>query len=380
MLFLNMVSMARKNLFHDKIRFIITLIGVTFSVVLIFAQVGVYLGFMRNASMIIDKSGVDIWITSRDTPNFEWARSFPERKINTVRGTEGVEFAEKLIFAWGMMKLKDGGTEQIEIIGYNPNSGIGAPWKMKKGNIKDVKGGMYIIVDESAEKRLGRLEIGYEREIMDKRVKVIGIAEGVRSITTAPFVFASFETARELASYIGRDNITYILAKVKPGYKHEEVVQKLSQRIPELSVYTGHDFSFRTRKYWTIETGMGMGFLITALLGFAIGMVIVGQTIYTSTIEHLREYGTLKAMGARNSFIYRIIFEQALINAFLGYIVGLIALKFLIKGYEKTGLDMVVTPLLAVFVLVITVMMCIFASFISIRKATKIDPVMVFRA
>ncbi|MBI5199676.1 MAG: FtsX-like permease family protein [Nitrospirae bacterium] len=123
-----------------------------------------------------------------------------------------------------------------------------------------------------------------------------------------------------------------------------------------------------------------MGFLITALLGFAIGMVIVGQTIYTSTIEHLREYGTLKAMGARNSFIYRIIFEQALINAFLGYIVGLIALKFLIKGYEKTGLDMVVTPLLAVFVLVITVMMCIFASFISIRKATKIDPVMVFRA
>ncbi|MBI5199677.1 MAG: ABC transporter permease [Nitrospirae bacterium] len=210
-----MVSIARKNLFHDRIRFIITLIGVTFSVVLIFAQVGVYLGFMRNASMIIDKSGVDIWITSRDTPNFEWARSFPERKINTVRGTEGVEFAEKLIFAWGMMKLEDGGTEQIEIIGYNPNSGIGAPWKMKKGNIKDVKGGMYIIVDESAEKRLGRLEIGYEREIMDKRVKVIGIAEGVRSITTAPFVFASFETARELASYIGRDSITYILVKVK---------------------------------------------------------------------------------------------------------------------------------------------------------------------
>jgi len=95
MLFLIVVSIARKNLFHDKIRFIITLIGVTFSVVLIFAQVGIYLGFMKNASMIIDKSGVDIWITSRDTPNFEWARAFPEGKINTVRGTEGVEFAEK---------------------------------------------------------------------------------------------------------------------------------------------------------------------------------------------------------------------------------------------------------------------------------------------
>lgn len=375
-----MVSIARKNLFHDKIRFIITLIGVTFSVVLIFAQVGIYLGFMRNASMIIDRSGVDIWITSRDTPNFEWARAFPERKINIVRGTEGVALAEKLIFAWGMMKLRDGGTEQVEIVGYNPNSGIGAPWSMKKGNITDVKGGRYIIVDESAEKRLGRLNIGDEREIMDRKVKVIGITEGIRSITTAPFIFTSFDTARELASYIGMDNITYILVKVSPGYKPERVVQRLKERLPELSVYTTHDFSFRTRRYWTIETGMGMGFLITALLAFVVGMVIVGQTIYTSTIEHLREYGTLKAIGAKNSFIYRIIFEQALINAFLGYIIGFVALRFLMKGYEKTGLDMVITPLLIVAVLIITIMMCIFASFISIRKATKIDPVMVFRA
>lgn len=375
-----MVSIARKNLLHDRIRFIITLIGVTFSVVLIFAQVGIYLGFMRNASMIIDHSGVDIWITSRDTPNFEWARAFPERKINIVRSTEGVEFAEKLIFAWGMMKLIDGGTEQIEIIGYNPNSGIGAPWKMKKGSITDVKGGRYIIVDESAEKRLGRLDIGDEREIMDRKVKVIGISEGIRSITTAPFVFASFDTARELVSYIGRDNITYILVKVVPGYKPDDVVKRLRQKLPELSVYTTEDFSWRTRRYWTIETGMGMGFLITALLAFAVGMVIVGQTIYTSTIEHLREYGTLKAIGARNSFIYRIIFEQALINAFLGYIIGLLVLRFLVKGYEKTGLDMVITPLLTLVVLIITILMCIFASFISIRKATKIDPVMVFRA
>jgi len=375
-----MVSIARRNLFHDKMRFIITLIGVTFSVVLIFAQVGVYLGFMRNASMIIDRSGVDIWITSRDTPNFEWARSFPERKINIVRGTEGVAVAEKLIFAWGMIKLKDGGTEQVEIIGYNPNSGIGAPWGMKKGKITDVKGGRYIIVDESAEKRLGKLDIGDEREIMDRNVKVVGITEGIRSITTAPFIFTSFDTARELASYIGRENITYILVKVLPKYKPEEVVQILRGRLPELSVYTTDDFSYRTRRYWTIETGMGMGFLITALLAFAVGMVIVGQTIYTSTIEHLREYGTLKAIGAKNSFIYRIIFEQALINAFLGYIVGFIALGFLIKGYEKTGLDIVITPPLMVAVLIITVIMCIFASFISIRKATNIDPLMVFRA
>lgn len=374
-----MVSIARKNLFHDKIRFIITLIGVTFSVVLIFAQVGVYLGFMRNASNIIDHLPADIWVTSKDSPNFDWSQPFPEGNLNKAKGIRGIEWAEKMVFAWAMMKLPNGGTEQVEMIGFNPNSGIGAPWSMKEGSVKDVKGGKHIIVDESVYKKLGEIRMGDSREIMNKKVKVVGISKGIKSLTTAPYVFTSYDTAKELASYIGENHTSFILIKVAGGSDKKDVVRMLKERLPGVSVYTKEEFSYRTRYYWTVSTGMGMGFLITAFLGFIIGMVIVGQTIYTSTVEHIREFGTLKAIGAKNSFIYRIILEQAVVNAVIGYITGFIAMKFLLKGYQKTGIDMVIPEYLMVSVFFLTVLMCVSASVISIRKVTKIDPVMVFR-
>ncbi|MBI5025775.1 MAG: ABC transporter permease [Nitrospirae bacterium] len=374
-----MVPISIKNLLYDKTRFAITIVGVTFAVVLIFAQIGIYLGFMKNASTIIDNINADIWVTSKDSPNFDWSRPFPEKNLNIIKGIKGIEWAEKLVFAWTMMKLPDGGTEQIELIGYNPNSGIGAPWKMKEGRISDVKGGKYIIVDESAQKRLGKVRVGDVREIMDQKVKIAGISEGIKSLTTAPYIFTSYDTAKELAPYIGRDNTTFILVKVSEDFDKDEIIQILKKRLTGVSVYTREGYSFRTKKYWTISTGMGMGFLITAFLGFIIGMIIVGQTIYTSTVEHLREFGTLKAIGATNTYIYRIIIEQAIINAVVGYVMGLIAIRFLIKGYEKTGLDMVVPDYLMGSVFFITILMCISASFISIRKATRIDPVMVFR-
>jgi putative ABC transport system permease protein len=183
-----------------------------------------------------------------------------------------------------------------------------------------------------------------------------------------------------LASYIGENYTSFILVKVDGGFDKKDVVHMLKERLTGVSVYTKEEFSYRTRYYWTASTGMGMGFLITAFLGFIIGMVIVGQTIYTSTVEHIREFGTLKAIGAKNSFIYRIILEQALVNAVIGYITGFIAMKFLLKGYQKTGIDMVIPEYLIVSVFFLTVLMCISASVISIRKAIKIDPVMVFRA
>jgi len=375
-----MVPISIKNLLYDKTRFAVTIVGVTFAVVLIFAQIGTYLGFIKNAAIIIDNVDADIWVTSKDSPNFDWSAPFPERYINVVRGVKGIEWAEKLVLAWAMMKLPGGSTERIAIIGYNPNSGIGAPWKMKEGRISDVKGGKYIIVDESAQKRLGNVRVGDVREILDQRVEVVGVSEGIKPMVTVPYIFTSYNTAKELAPYIGRHNTTFILMKVAEGFDKNEIIQVLEKRLTGVSVYTKEEYSFRTKKYWTIVTGMGMAFLITALLGFIVGMVIVGQTIYTSTVEHLREFGTLKAIGATNAYIYRIIIEQAIINAVVGYVIGLIAIWFLIKGYEKMGVDLVVPGYLMVSVFFITILMCISASFISIRKAMRIDPVMVFRA
>jgi putative ABC transport system permease protein len=190
-----MLTLAIKNLLHDPTRLAIAVVGVAFSVILMAAQGGLFLGFMENSSLIIDHIDADIWITSKNSKNFDFSQAIPERKVNQVQRVQGVTSAEKLILAWGIIKTPDGGSEQVEIIGYNPDTGLGGPWSMREGNITDVKGGMYAIMDESAEKYLGKLTVGEYREIMGQRLKIVGISREAKSFTTAPVVFTSYSTA-----------------------------------------------------------------------------------------------------------------------------------------------------------------------------------------
>src|SRR5438309_11360613 len=129
------------------------------------SQIGVFLGFMENSGLMIDHIDADIWVTSKNSKNFDFSQAIPERKLNQVQRVEGVASAEKLILAWGNARTPDGGSENVEIVGYNPDTGLGAPWAMREGKITDVKGGMYAIIDESAEDHLGNLTIGDYREI-----------------------------------------------------------------------------------------------------------------------------------------------------------------------------------------------------------------------
>src|SRR5437016_5015665 len=127
-----MVDIARKNLLHDRTRFLITVVGVTFSVVLILAQIGIYLGFMQNASIIIDNTAADIWIMSKNSANFDFPMPVREGKLNKVKEVPGVAWADYLALTWLNMRLADGGSESIELIGFNPDTGIGGPWRINE--------------------------------------------------------------------------------------------------------------------------------------------------------------------------------------------------------------------------------------------------------
>lgn len=375
-----MVSVAKRNLLHDKIRFLITIVGIIFAVVLMTAQFGVYFGFMTGASLLIDRSGADIWITSRNTINFDSAKSFSESKINQVRKLSEVEWVERYIQTWGLMKLANGATERIQIMGFNPETGVGGPWKMKEGNILDVKTGISFIIDESSLKRLNNLKVGDHVELLNKKAKIVGISEGVRSFTTYPIAFTAYDTAKNYSSFIRPGQTTFLLVKLKPGVNADKVVNYLRATMSGVDVYTTKEFSNKTRLYWTVQTGLGLGIGIMVLIGFIVGTVIVGQTIYSSTLEHLREFGTLKAIGATNWDIYKIIFAQALINAFVGFLLSLVFIFLAQQLYEYFKVSMVVTPKILIAMLFVTVFMCLVSSFISIRKAAQIDPVIVFRA
>jgi len=373
-----MVSIARKNLFHDRTRFAITLIGVTVSVVLLFATIGIYLGFMQDASSIVDSVPADIWVTSKSLQNFNFAWPIPGRKLEQIREVKGVALAEKMLHSWGVIRLATGGTEQVEIIGWNLNGGLEFPWRLSKGRPADLKGGPFILVDRSSFKRLGPLTIGDVREISNQRVKVMGITQGLKSITTAPYVIATYETAQLFNLYF--QDPVFILVKAQRGERIDEVVERIREHVRDVDVYTKAELSAKCRRYWTVATGMGMGFLLTAVVAFVVGMVVVSQTIYASTVEHLAEFGTLKAIGATHWMIYRIILEQAAVNAVIGFAIGLFLTLFLEKGYEAMGISMVIPGTVVGVLFATTLLMCLSASIISIRKVRTLDPAMVFRA
>jgi len=137
--------------------------------------------------------------------------------------------------------------------------------------------------------------------------------------------------------------------------------------------------SSRTRAYWSSRTGVGAGFFTTAVLGIIVGFVVVGQILYSGTLQYLREYGTLKAMGARNSMVVRVILSQAMISAAFGFIAGG-ALAFAMRA-AMAGANLTVSlfPGLFAATLVVTILMCSLASLLSIVKVLRLDPASVFK-
>lgn len=379
-----MLWLAVKTMLREKGRLIITLVGVIFAAVLALIEVSIYIGMMENATAVIKNTPGDIWVVSRNVQNFDFAFPFPEERTNQVRALPEVEWAEKLILLYGFLKLADGRSEQIQIVAFNPDSGIGGPWSMHIGKPSDVKGGRYMILDRSSEQRLGSLEVGSRWELTlagRYAFKLVGLSEGIKSFTTMPMAFVSYSQAESLLSDFGWERqIFFIVAKVRRPDQVDGVAAALRTALPNNDVYTREEFISHTVHYWTVQTGMGMAFFLTALLAILIGGVIVGQTIYAGTMEHLREYGTLKALGAKNREIYQVILYQTVLSVIAGYAAGAL-LVYLSKGIiEKGGVPIVFTPATFAAIFLILLLTCILAGYVSVRKVRQLDPVMVFKA
>lgn len=375
-----MLWLAVKTLFHEKGRLVITLTGIIFSTVLTLTQVSMYLGMMGNATGVIRHLDADIWITSKNSQNFDFAYPFPEDRINRVKAMPDVLWADRLILTWGFLKLEGGGQEQVQIIGFNPDTGRGAPWKMIAGSPSDIKGGRYMIIDKTSEKRLGQLKTGTLWELNDRLFKLVGISYGIKSFTTAPVIFMSYNQAQAFEGLVKDRQASYIVAKIKDTEKTEEIVKELRETMKNNDIFTKEGFINKTVMYWTVQTGMGMGFFLTAILGLIVGGAIVGQTVYANTMEHLREFGTLKALGARNSDIYRVIFSQVSISAVIGYSVGSLLILSIRDGIEKAGVNLYLSPGLFLILFLIIILTCFLSAYFSVRKIRTLDPVMVFRS
>ena len=371
--------LAWQNLIHDRVRLAVTLTGIMFAVILIVVEFGLFLGFTTTTSSLIDHSGADLWIIASRVPYIEQGVPFSERKLSVALATPGVAEAQKYVARFTQWQRPDGRQENVQVVGFNLESSLGAPWNVVAGTVRDLKAPEAIFIDELYRDKLGVTHLGQVIEIRGHRARVVGFTHGIRAFTTAPYVFTSFKNAQNYAT-LGEEQTLYILVKVAPGAPIEDVRHALAARLSNVDVVTRTEFSRMTRFYWMFTTGAGVAVLLAALLGLVVGVVVVAQTIYATTMDHIREYGTLKAMGATNRYLYGVIIQQAVISAVLGYALGMVASWFVVRGSEKGGAAILLPPEMAVGMLGLTILMCVCAAAVSINTVTRIDPAMVFKA
>lgn len=375
-----MALLARRNLFHDRVRFAVTLTGIVFALVLIIIQFGLFLGFTTTTSNNVDHSGADLWVVFHGVGYFDTGRNFSERKFYQVLSTPGVARAEKYMQAFARWKRPDGSVENVQVIGFHPGSGLGEPWNVVQGSVADLQQEDAVLIDDLYREKLGVQRIGDRVELGDHRARVVGFTHGIRSFTTSPFVYAKFKSSLDYTNPESSENDTaYILVKAAGGVSPAALQARLRQRLTDVDVYTTPEFSRKTRFYWMFTTGAGLAVLTAALMGLVVGVAVVAQTIYAATMDHIREYGTLKAMGATNGYLYRVLIEQAVWSAVLGYGLAMTVAHFLVQASEKGGALILMPWSMAAGMLLLAVAMCIAAALVSINKVTRIDPAMVFR-
>ena len=374
-----MVDLAWKILLHDRTRFLITVSGVAFAVTLVFVQVGLFQGLLSNASVTIERSDADLWVTARNTPNVDFSNTFPETYVQRVRSIPGVARADNLLVWFARVALPTGATENAVIYALEDFTRWRLPWRIASGDPRDLRRGKYVILDDSARKRFGTFAVGDYREFFGQRLKIIGQTAEARSFTTNPIAFVDYRVAQSMSRQELHNRTTYILVKLAPGADAEAIRAEIRRRLPYNDVRTRAEWAARSRSYWTDSTGLGLNMVMTVFLGCLVGVVVVAQTLYTSTMEHLKEFATVKAIGGRNADIYAIIGKQAALAATLGFLLGAAMAYAIRPAMAAIDLKLILTPTFAASVFVGTLILCLGASAISFRKVATLDPALVFR-
>jgi putative ABC transport system permease protein len=372
-------KIAYRNLFHDRMSLLVTLIGIIFSVVLVAIEVGLYKGSENKIATVLDKAPADLWIVPFGTKSFDDPSLLLGHERYAALSTPGVLKAEEMIVAFSSWRRPGGGKKTFILIGLDWANGGTVPWNLIEGEMADLDGPNAVAADVSYFKDLGIEKRGDYSEINNQRIKVAAVTKGIRSFTTLPYIFTPIKTAKKLVGATSTQ-ATYILVTLQKDADLETVRKSLEDRLQGVEVLTHEEFNRRSINYWMFSTGAGLALITGMVLGAIVGIVIVAQTLYASTKDHLNEFATLRALGASASYIHAVILIQALLSAVLGYVAGMALALLAIHrlSVRVPTLTVVMTPKIAAYLFALTVGMCVFAAITAIRKVTRIDPAGVF--
>lgn len=375
-------TMARIGLrmaLHDRMKFTAALIGVVFAVLLSNQQAATFLAIVNRNVMVVDNNpDVDIWITPPQTEILQPGKLLSQAPLDEARGIPGVAWAEPILIGGATISRPEGGSEQAVLIGTRGPAWKGGPFNMVAGSRDALAEPDSMIFEDSDREKFGGLNLGSVREVNGRRIKVVGFTWGLVPFGPSSYAFADFDLARQLL-HTDADQSSVILVGVEPGVDRAKVARELQKRMGTEQVSTSEEFRQILVNYMLTKTPIGVVLGSSTVIGLLVGFVMVALTMFSAVLDNLREFGTLKALGATTLDLVGLLWVQAIVYGLLGAVVGSFLVGRLATVTRSAQIAMQLPPVLLLATAGIAVVMCIVASSVAVLRVRAIEPAMVFR-
>ncbi len=378
-----MYHLALKMLLGDRAKYVMLVGGLTFASLLMTQQCAVFFGLLSWTTSHMRNMRASIWVVDPKVEQINEIKPMRDTDVNRVRSVAGVEYAVPLYTGVIQARISDGTFKPVEMIGLDAATLVGRPPVILSGRLEDLRLPNTVMIDELAVERLSmgkshRIGIGDIFEINDREARVIGICKTDRHFFGYPYVFTTYDEALQFTPKT-RKMLSIVLAEPAKGWTAEQAARAIEQQT-QLKAYTEAEFKKATVKWFFKNTGIPASFGTTIILGFIVGIAVSGQTFYSFVLENLRHLGALKAMGASNGLLARMLMAQALTVGLIGYGLGVGLTALFGVAVLKSGQPPFLMPYqLPLFTFVVIIFICMFAALLGIRKIYKLEPAVVFR-
>jgi putative ABC transport system permease protein len=374
-----MTRIALRSLMHERGKLAAALAGVAFAASLVLAQSGLYVGFQHTTTNVISRIGGDLWVMARGTRLLDQADNLSVGARRYVSSHPCVQHARGVVFSWVPLRTASGAADMIQLIGFEPGPGKVLPWRMAQGLPADLHAPMRVAAGRAD---LHRLElpdeaIGSKIQLANQNVFVGAVTEGIRSFTVAPYFFAEAYNAQRILG-LAPDQFTFWAITLAHQACRDAVIRYIEAH-PDLDARPLEEFVGMTSSFWLDNSGVGALLGFSALLGLIVGLVIVGQTLFAITDNHLRELATLKTIGASGRELVGFSFYQAGFFAVAGSALGVAIALGLKRLVAMAGLELVLSGGVLALGVGATFGMCAVAALASVRKVMRLEAGEVFR-
>ena len=372
-----MFKTALRFIIYDKAKSAGALFGVIISIFLIGQQVGIFIFLTNMMSNLVDHIDADIWVVDNRSTNVNALGQIASKYQYEVWSMPGVAHTYPLVISGSSAKFLDGSSGGVSLVGSQSPGFVGGPWNITGGPVQNLLFDNAVSTETYDSKLLGNAHLGTNFEIGGKRVWVALQTKGARGFG-ASYVFTTIERARYLGKFPA-DKISAVLVKLQPGANKDSVVKTINSSIFGVKAWTKKDFSSATVS--TVLGSSGIATSVGTLILFAIisGSVIIGLTLYSAANDRLKDYATLKAIGATNAYVRNLILIQAIIFAVTGFVAGVALMEMFRAGIANAGVMFSYTPLMYLAFAFITLLISTGGAVAAIRRIVKVEPASVFR-